>query len=240
MRPGSEVGSAAAFDVCQHDSLGFFQIGKARAADQIDRTRIKRCFCIMLAGRREPQCGLQEVGFRLVLVRPGSPSTSNTRAGGATGMARNRRSRPIVHRRSRLRRVRARALRAACRARTRPSRSPPRRGQSSAPGPFLVPGIDVQPDRTLETGSGEALRTAAVIDGRLAGPGAAGAIYVRHSDILGERPADVLQSDLHVTGEAHRLGLVEPGALEVGEDVQFLDSFPRADKRSRAQVSAAL
>ena len=44
----------------------FCQVRQARASDEIDRPRIERRFCIALAGRREPQGGLEEVGLRLV------------------------------------------------------------------------------------------------------------------------------------------------------------------------------
>ncbi len=53
-------------NVRQHDGLGLLQVRQARAADEIDRSRIERRFCIALARRREPQCGLEEVGLRLI------------------------------------------------------------------------------------------------------------------------------------------------------------------------------
>ena len=36
--------------------------------------------------------------------------------------------------------------------------------------------------------------------------------------------------DLDADGETHGLTAIEPGALEIGEDVQFLHAFSRADE----------
>ena len=77
------VGVIDSLHVGQYDQVDVAEVGQARPGGQVDRAGVEGAVFERLAGRREPQCGLEEEGFRGRVRCSGSPSTSNTRNRGS-------------------------------------------------------------------------------------------------------------------------------------------------------------